>query len=216
MGRIFGAAGFALAAIFSLTSTVAAEPVFAFESTPTMVTAPVADLIDGAIGTQGADPILAPAPEAAPAPADPLPEPTPVKRSLPELVSAHAAAEVDNRELECLAGAIFFEARSEPIHGQLAVGEVVVNRAKSGRFPTSYCGVVFQSGQFSFVRNRALPPINRASTQWHRAVGIAQIAHNALAERVAPRALFFHATRVAPGWRGMTRLATIGNHVFYR
>ena len=216
MSRIFGAAGFALAAIFSLTSITAAEPVFAFESTPTMVTAPVADLTDAPIFPPSSGGGVAPAPEAAPTPADPLPLPAPIKRSLPELVSAHATPDVADRELECLAGAIFFEARSEPIHGQLAVGEVIVNRAKSGRFPTSYCGVVFQSGQFSFVRNRALPPINRASTQWHRAVGIAQIAHNALAERVAPRALFFHATRVAPGWRGMTRLATIGNHVFYR
>ncbi|MEO7786544.1 MAG: cell wall hydrolase, partial [Sphingomicrobium sp.] len=80
-----------------------------------------------------------------------------------------------SRELECLAGAIYFESKSEPLAGQLAVGEVVANRAKSGRFASTYCGVVFQRGQFSFVRGGGMPGIARSGAQWKTAVAIASI-----------------------------------------
>ena len=100
--------------------------------------------------------------------------------------------------------------------GQVAVGQVVANRAKSGRFPGSYCGVVFQRSQFSFVRGRALPPIPRASAQWKTAVAVAHIVDNDLHAAVVPKALFFHARYVSPGWKRMTRVASVGNHVFYR
>ena len=59
--------------------------------------------------------------------------------------------------------------------GQLAVGEVIANRADSGRFPSSYCGVLFQRSQFSFVRGRSLPSVARSSRQWQTAVAIAKI-----------------------------------------
>lgn len=135
--------------------------------------------------------------------------------SLASLVAQLRASDVASRELECLAGAIYFESKSEPLVGQLAVGQVIANRTKSGRFPTSYCGVVFQRGQFSFIRNRAMPAISRSSLQWRTAVAIAHIVDRAMHVGTATKALFFHARRVSPGWR-LTRLATIGNHVFYR
>ena len=134
---------------------------------------------------------------------------------LSSLVSQLRSSEAGSRELECLAGAIYFESKSEPLSGQLAVGQVIANRSKSGRFPSSYCGVVFQRSQFSFVRGRALPPIPRSSTQWKTAVAIAQIVDQALHVSTVPKALFFHARRVSPRWR-LTRVGTIGNHVFYR
>ena len=69
-----------------------------------------------------------------------------------------------SRELECLATGIYFESKSEPLAGQLAVGQVIANRANSGgRFPSSYCGVLFQRSQFSFVRGHSLPSVPRAS-----------------------------------------------------
>jgi spore germination cell wall hydrolase CwlJ-like protein len=74
---------------------------------------------------------------------------------------------------------------------------------------------VFQRSQFSFVRGHALPPIPRSSIQWKTAVAIAQIVDQALHVSSVPKALFFHARRVSPGWR-LTRVGTIGNHVFYR
>lgn len=136
--------------------------------------------------------------------------------TLAELVSAHRSSAIPDRESECLAGAIYFEAKGEPLPGQLAVGQVIANRAKSGRFPKSWCGVVFQRSQFSFVRGGSLPPIPRSSANWKTAVAIAHIVANELSDAVAPKALFFHARYVSPNWRGMSKVATVGNHVFYR
>ena len=135
--------------------------------------------------------------------------------TLAETVAKLRSTQVASRELECLAGAIYFESKSESLQGQLAVGHVIANRAKSGRFPSSYCGVVFQRSQFSFVRGRALPAIQRGGPQWKNAVAIATIVDQKLHDSPIGKALFFHARRVSPGWR-LTRVATLGNHVFYR
>jgi len=135
--------------------------------------------------------------------------------SLAEMVSAQPHPGELSSEMRCLAGAIYFEAKSESLPGQLAVGRVVVNRSKSGRFPGSYCGVVYQRSQFSFVRGRSMPAINTGSQDWREAVAIAKIAHTNSWKAPAEGALFFHATRVSPGWR-LTRLARVDNHVFYR
>jgi N-acetylmuramoyl-L-alanine amidase len=135
--------------------------------------------------------------------------------SLSELVRRHASPETISRSHHCLAGAVYFEAKGEPLDGQLAVAKVILNRADSGRFAQSVCGVVHQRGQFSFVRNGTMPSVARSSANWRTAVAIAHIATNNLWAPTAPDALYFHARRVSPSWR-MTRLATIGNHVFYR
>jgi N-acetylmuramoyl-L-alanine amidase len=148
----------------------------------------------------------------------PLPAPKAVRPSgdLATLVAQLRSSEPGSRELECLAVGIYFESKSEPLSGQLAVGEVIANRANSGgRFPSSYCGVLFQRSQFSFVRGHSLPPVPRASRQWQTAVAIAKIVDQDLKDSAAPKALFFHARRVSPGWK-LKRVASIGNHVFYR
>jgi spore germination cell wall hydrolase CwlJ-like protein len=120
------------------------------------------------------------------------------------------------RELECLATGIYFESKSEPLSGQLAVGKVIANRANSGgRFPSSYCGVLFQRGQFSFIRGRSLPRVPRASKQWQNAVAVAKIVDQRLLDSPVGKALFFHARYVSPRWR-LKRVAAIGNHIFYR
>jgi len=153
----------------------------------------------------------------------PIDEPAVEKDTLPARVSGDLASmvsqlrstEAGSRELECLAGAIYFESKSESLKGQLAVGHVIANRAASGRFPKSYCGVVYQRSQFSFVRGGSMPRIARSGTQWKNAVAIAKIVDRQLAPTPVSKALFFHARRVSPGWR-LTRVATLGNHVFYR
>lgn len=137
-------------------------------------------------------------------------------RSLGDLVYAHQAKEADTAELECLAGAIYFESKGEPLEGQLAVAEVVLNRTKSGKFPTTICGVVKQRHQFSFVRGGRFPPIARASAAWRKAVAMAHIALDDLADSRVSKAMFFHATYVRPSWRGLKRVAQVGNHIFYR
>jgi len=135
--------------------------------------------------------------------------------SLAETVALLRSADPGSREIECLAGAIYFESKSESLEGQLAVGHVIANRAESGRFPSSYCGVVFQRSQFSFVHGHGLPYIPRASQDWKDAVAIAKIVAQELKPSPVGKALYFHARRVSPGWK-LTRLGTLGNHVFYR
>jgi spore germination cell wall hydrolase CwlJ-like protein len=150
-----------------------------------------------------------------PAPAPPAETPAPTA-SLPELVAVHAAGTAADEESECLARAVYWESRGEPLSGQLAVAEVVINRARSGRFAPTLCGVVRQPAQFSFVRRGYIPQPPQTSRDWQTAVAIARIATDRLAEGGAPQALFFHARRINPGWRRLTRVATVGNHVFYR
>lgn len=136
-------------------------------------------------------------------------------RSLAELVSATPIDGDMSKDMRCLAGAIYFESKGEPLEGQLAVGRVIVNRATSGRFPASYCGVVFQRSQFSFVRGGRMPSIKTASRAWEEARAIARIAIDGSWDSPAKGALFFHARYVSPGWR-LTRIAQVENHIFYR
>ena len=136
--------------------------------------------------------------------------------NLSDMVAELRSSDAGSRELECLATGIYFESKSEPLSGQLAVGQVIANRANSGRrFPASYCGVLFQRGQFSFVRGHSLPSVPRSSRQWQTAVAIAKIVDQDLHQSPVGNALFFHARYVSPGWR-LKRVASIGNHVFYR
>lgn len=151
-----------------------------------------------------------------PAPAPAIPTPTEAG-SLPELVGMIDTAAPMSEEMRCLAGAVYFEARGEPLAGQLAVAQVIINRTEDGRFPRSYCGVVAQPGQFSFMRGRRMPAIREGSAAWERAVAVAHIADKGLWESEAGRAVFFHARYVKPGWtRSKTRLAQIDTHIFYR
>jgi len=135
--------------------------------------------------------------------------------TLAELVAAQPTATPLSRELNCLAGAIYFESKSESLLGQLAVGRVIVARSRSGRFPNSYCGVVFQPSQFSFVRGGGMPGIDRNSRYWKNAAALAQIANDGSWKSPVEGALYFHAARVSPGWR-LAKVGRLGNHVFYR
>lgn len=135
---------------------------------------------------------------------------------LTEMVAELRGPDTGNHELDCLATGIYFESKSEPLAGQLAVGKVIANRAHSGgRFPSSYCGVLFQRGQFSFVHSHSLPAVPHSNKQWQTAVAVAKIVDQDLQESSVGNALFFHARYVSPGW-GLKRVASIGNHVFYR
>ena len=207
-----------IAAVVSADSGVAAR-----DKNPALMTAEPQASIAVAVPSSSTQTTLAPAVEgAAAAPVQPRQDAVlqsavvvePTADTLAELVAAQPQGEL-SREIECLAGAIYFEAKSESLAGQLAVGRVVVARSRSGRFPDSYCGVVYQPSQFSFVRGRSMPGINRSSQQWRTAAAVAQIADDGSWKSPVEGALFFHAAHVSPGWR-LKRIARVENHVFYR
>ncbi len=135
---------------------------------------------------------------------------------LSQLVATTGADNVPiemTEDFKCLATAVYFESRGEPLEGQLAVAQVIQNRVESGRYANSICGVVYQPGQFTFARNRA-PAYT--SNDWKVAQAIALIALTEGYREVAPNAMSFHATRVAPNWNDRRMVSRIGNHIFYR
>lgn len=133
--------------------------------------------------------------------------------SLADAVAAQDVDDLDDGE-KCLAGAVYFEARGEPLSGQLAVANVILNRSKSGRFPSDMCGVVKQRGQFSFVRGGEIPTVRNLAA-YRTAIAVAKVAIASAWDSPAARALYFNTSDRRPGGR-MTRIAMIGNHVFYR
>lgn len=141
----------------------------------------------------------------------------PSAASLSELITLVPSEPRMSEQMTCLAGAVYFESRGEPLAGQLAVAQVVINRAEDSRFPTSYCGVVYQRAQFSFVKNGRMPRIRTHTAAWQRAKAIARIAHEGMWESPARDAVFFHADYVRPKWSyRKQRLAQIDTHIFYR
>jgi hypothetical protein len=139
----------------------------------------------------------------------------PMPQSLDQLIAGYTGYETLDQEKDCLARAVYHEARGEPLEGQLAVANVVLNRAASGRYPRTWCEVVRQPWQFSFVRRGHIPgaPRNEA---WRKAVAIASIASQRFAQGLGSEVLWYHADYVAPSWgKRLTRVTKIGAHIFY-
>jgi spore germination cell wall hydrolase CwlJ-like protein len=213
-----------LAALFALPSTAAAQAGRELAApadwtlpakAPASVSAPAAP--------------ASPAPTSEPAPANPfaslpvkfgpatpaahLPQPP---RSLDALVAAYVDYGDRDSQEECLAKAVYFEARSESLEGQLAVANVVLNRAKSGVYPSTICDVVTQPWQFSFIRKGRFPTPDRTSRAWHDAAAIAAIARKNVMQVVPANVLWYHADYVSPSWgTRLTRVTQIGTHIFY-
>jgi spore germination cell wall hydrolase CwlJ-like protein len=142
---------------------------------------------------------------------DAAPEPT----SLATLVEAWDESDPLDAEARCLATAVFFEARSESLAGQLAVANVVIARAQSGHFPSSLCGVILQRGQFGFVRGGRIPDVPEHRPAWRVAKAIAMIALDQAWQNPVEGALYFHASYSPNNW-GREQVAKIGTHIFYR
>ena len=122
-----------------------------------------------------------------------------------------------DEETNCLATAVYFEARGESLEGQLAVAHVVMNRATSGRYPPDWCSVVKQPAQFSFVRHGEFPQADTNSEAWKKAEAIAELAAANVVPSVGPDVLWYHAYYVAPAWRhNLQEVEQIGAHIFYR
>lgn len=127
----------------------------------------------------------------------------------------------------CLAQAIYHEARGESREGQLAVANVIINRAMSNKYPSSICGVVFQNAdrgrykcQFTFACD-GRSDMGKERNAWNRSVKLAETAFYEYQQGERPgivpsSALFYHTTAVAPKWsHTFQRVAAIGSHVFY-
>ena len=130
--------------------------------------------------------------------------------------------EVTTAEGHCLTQAIYFEARSEPVEGQLAVAQVVLNRTENPRFPNSICEVVFQNEkmrnrcQFSFACDGLSDnPYNREA--WEIAQRISYIALSGRWKDITKSAMYYHANYVSPYWiKRLETTAQHGSHIFYR
>jgi spore germination cell wall hydrolase CwlJ-like protein len=132
-----------------------------------------------------------------------------------------------NAERDCLAQAIYHEARGETATGQMAVANIIVNRARSGDFPDSLCGVIYQNAnkgryrcQFTFACDgRDDTPGERRA--WDRSQDLAQQVYAEFATGedigVLPNsALYYHTNAVRPSWANtFSRVATVDSHIFY-
>jgi hypothetical protein len=123
---------------------------------------------------------------------------------------------------QCLAEAIYFESRGEPISGQIAVAEVVLNRVSSRSFPGSICGVTKQGAgsgracQFSYACD-GLSDVMKSAVARERSEKLARLMLDGRPRVVTGGATYFHVRTIRPSWsRQFTRTTTIGAHMFYR
>ncbi|HVM22069.1 MAG TPA: cell wall hydrolase [Sphingomicrobium sp.] len=135
------------------------------------------------------------------------------------LVDRYSVGVPLDEEAHCMAVAVYHEARGESLEGQLAVARVIMNRTASSKYPDTWCKVVKQPWQFSFVNPRTghMPSVDTESRSWARALGITRLAINDVVPSVTEDVLWYHATYVAPSWgRRLSFAQKIGTHIFYR
>jgi spore germination cell wall hydrolase CwlJ-like protein len=127
------------------------------------------------------------------------------------------------RQRHCLATAIYYEARGEPVNGQKAVAQVVLNRVDDKRYPNTVCGVVFQDEtqrnryQFSFACD-GKPERPKPGDIWSHSLGLAHDFMSGHSYAPVASATHYHADYVRPRWsqsNAMTRIKKIGTHIFY-
>ena len=127
------------------------------------------------------------------------------------------------KSVKCLTEVIYFESRGEQVRGQMAVAQVVLNRAFSGKYPNTVCGVVYQNAhrhlacQFTFACD-GIPDRVKEPDMWERATVIAnEMLDGKIWLPEVGKATHYHAHWVHPGWvREMTKLHRVGVHTFYR
>ena len=133
----------------------------------------------------------------------------------PEAAVPEVTRTATSRDLACLAEAVYFEARGTGTTGETAVAHVVVNRAKSPKFPGSVCGVVADGCQFSYRCDGHSDSLSEPGSRV-RAYKVAEAVLSG-APDFTKGALFFHSARVSPGWfQSRPRIGTFGGNVFYR
>ncbi|GGY43675.1 cell wall hydrolase [Parvularcula lutaonensis] len=141
--------------------------------------------------------------------------------SLPNY-SPFELSEEQKKERNCLAQAIYYEARNQPVLGRIAVADVVLNRVADRRFPSTICGVVFQGQgksygcQFSFACDGSLNR-PREPRAWDRAEALADVIYRGFRPPLTNFATFYHADYVDPYWaKAFDQTRVIGDHIFFR
>ena len=133
-------------------------------------------------------------------------------------------AEVRNKQLECLARNIYYEAGNQPFEGKVAVAQVTINRAESGQFPKDICQVVYQKNvvyervlcQFSWYCETATMMRPKNSAVFKESEMVArQVLLEGFRLPSLKNALYFHATHINPKWN-REKVAVIAGHVFYK
>ena len=126
------------------------------------------------------------------------------------------------RAQRCLAQAVYYEAAREPLEGQRAVAQVVLNRLRHPAYPKSVCGVVYQGSarvtgcQFTFTCDGALRYAPEPGL-WANAQAVARAALAGFVARQVGTATHYHADYVSPYWAPtLVKLNQIGAHIFYR
>ena len=134
-------------------------------------------------------------------PAKPKPIPIPITK-------------IAKADIHCLAKNIYYEARGEPLEGQIAVAQVTLNRVASKQFHSTVCGVVYAYRQFSWTLDKDRKIRDRKA--WEEAVDLAAAVLTKSIPLPHFPALYFHTPQVNPRWnRGKRVVARIGNHIFY-
>ena len=128
------------------------------------------------------------------------------------------------RQLDCLAKNIYHEAASEPFEGKVAVAQVTMNRAESGKFPNDVCGVVYQKNvfmqkvvcQFSwYCENGGKNKPIRSQEMYNESYEVAKkVLLEGFRLDVLKEAMYYHADYVNPRW-GKPKIGKIGRHIFY-
>jgi spore germination cell wall hydrolase CwlJ-like protein len=135
---------------------------------------------------------------------------------------------LEEREIDCLAKNIYFEARGEPLVGQMAVAQVTLNRVKSPKYPNTICDVVYQAKK----NDRGIPIRNKCQFSWY-CDGKADKVHDVIRYEnvrklaikmlsldsidITEGALYYHSYKVSPYWKtSMIKTVTIEGHTFYK
>jgi len=131
-------------------------------------------------------------------------------------------ARFSTAEINCLAQAIYYEARGESFAGQAAVAEVIMNRVSHRVYPDTICGVVYDGSerstgcQFSFTCDGSMERTPRGRS-WRRSQLVAEHVAIGFAPPQTRRATHYHTTAINPHWSGsLVQTGQIGTHVFYR
>ena len=135
---------------------------------------------------------------------------------------ARQPAPTGGPQWQCLAEALYFEARGESIKGQFAVAEVIMNRVDSPRYPDSVCGVINQGTgkkfacQFTYTCDGKAEEIHEPAS-WERVGKVARAVLSGAPRALTGGATHYHTNAVRPRWASVyPRTATIGFHHFYR